>query len=101
MLNQTDLERERYESRRKAQFDENTRLKVAALAIAEAEERGLAKGLEKGLEEGLEKGGPIGAIQLCQQLLGRPVTPSKQLAGLSLEALSKMAEDLKELIRNR
>jgi predicted transposase/invertase (TIGR01784 family) len=71
MLTQTDLERERYEARRKAQLDYNTGLKVARL-----------------------QGQQIGIIHLCERLLNRPETPSEQLAALSMEALTRLAEDL-------
>jgi hypothetical protein len=49
VLSQTDLERERYESRRKAQLDDQTRLKVARL-------EGREEGREEGRQEGIEKG---------------------------------------------
>ena len=45
MLTQTDLERERYEARRKAQLDYNTGLKVARM---EGRVEGLQQGLIKG-----------------------------------------------------
>jgi len=75
MLTQTDLERERYEARRKAQLDINTGLKVARL-------------------EGREEGEKIGMIHLCERLLQRPQTPTEQLAELSLEDLTRLADDL-------
>src|SRR5437016_3296684 len=53
MLTQTDLERERYEARRKAQLDYNTGLKVARM---EGREEGLTDGARKGREEGLTEG---------------------------------------------
>ena len=49
MLTQTDLERERYETRRKAQLDYNTGIKVARM---------------EGRAEAL--------IHLCERLLQRP-----------------------------
>ena len=79
MLTQTDLEREQYEARRKFQLDYNTGIKVARL---------------EGKEEGLEQGQRIGAIQLCQRLLGRSVTPAGELAGLPVEKLARLAEQL-------
>src|SRR5438132_13173652 len=57
MLTQTDLERERYEARRKAQLDENTFVKVARL-------EGRDEGREQGREEGRERGEQIGIIRL-------------------------------------
>lgn len=71
MLTQTDLERERYESRRKAQLDHNTYMKVARL-----------------------EGEKIGIIHHCERLLNRPETPSEQLVGLSLEELTRLADEL-------
>jgi hypothetical protein len=80
MLSQTDMERERYEARRKAQLDYNTGIKVARL-------------------EGLEKGVLIGRIHLCERLLQRPETPTEQLAALSLEDLTHQADELQPLLR--
>jgi hypothetical protein len=65
MLTQTELERERYESRRKGQLDYNTGLKVARM-------EGLEEGLEKGREAGLEKGEMIGVIKFLERQLNRP-----------------------------
>jgi predicted transposase/invertase (TIGR01784 family) len=82
MLTQTDLERERYEARRKAQLDYNTGLKVARL-------EGLEQGLERGRRE--EK---IAVIQFCERLLKRPQTPTDQLEALSLQDLTRLADEL-------
>jgi predicted transposase/invertase (TIGR01784 family) len=71
MLSQTDQERELYEARRKWQLDYNTGLKAARL-----------------------EGVLIGRIQLCEGLLGRPETPTEQLAALSLEELTRRADEL-------
>jgi hypothetical protein len=91
MLKQNEVERERYEARRKALLDYNTGLKVAHMA---GEEIGLVRGLKKGEKMGLEKGEKIGTIHLCERLLNRPETPIENLAGMSLEDLSRMADDL-------
>ncbi len=69
MLTQTDLERERYEARRKAQLDYNTGIKVARM-------------------EGVAEG-QIHLIHFCQRLLHQPETPTEQLTALSLEDLSQ------------
>jgi predicted transposase/invertase (TIGR01784 family) len=82
MLSQTDLERERYEARRKALLDENTRLKVARL-------------------EGLAKGEKIGVIHFLERVLQRPETPTDQLAAVSLEDLERRAEALQAEFRQR
>jgi predicted transposase/invertase (TIGR01784 family) len=83
MLTQTDLERERYEARRKWQMDYNTGLKVARM---------------EGREEGLQRGEKIGTIRLCERLLQRPETPTPQLAQLPLEDLTRLAEDLQDQV---
>ena len=83
MLTQTDLERERYEARRKAQLDQNTLVKVARL-----------EGRTEGRAEGLTEGEHIGVIHLCERLLKRPETPAEKLASLSLEELARLAEEL-------
>jgi predicted transposase/invertase (TIGR01784 family) len=80
MLSQTDLERERYESRRKAQLDHNTGMKVARL-------------------EGIECGEQIGRIHFGERLLHRPETPTEQLAMLSLEELTRRADELQALLQ--
>jgi hypothetical protein len=78
MLTQDHLERERYEARRKAQLDYNTGLKAARL---------------EGQAEG-EKRGFIRIIHLCESWLNRPETPAENLAILSLEDLTRLANDL-------
>jgi predicted transposase/invertase (TIGR01784 family) len=90
MLAQTDVERERYEARRKAQLDYNTGLKVARL---EGLEEGLQKGLEKGLAEGqaTEK---IHTIHLLERKLQQSESPAEQLAQRSLDELSQLVEQL-------
>jgi predicted transposase/invertase (TIGR01784 family) len=75
MLTQSDLERERYEARRKAQSDYNTGMKVARL-------------------EGRAEGEKIGIIHFCERMLNRPQTPTEQLAGLSLDELTRLADEL-------
>jgi hypothetical protein len=79
MLSQTDVERERYEARRKAQLDYNTGLKVARL---------------EGFTEGRVKGEKIGVIHLLERLLHRPETPTDQLAAQPLEDLIRFADEL-------
>jgi predicted transposase/invertase (TIGR01784 family) len=82
MLSQTDIERERYEARRKAQLDYNSGLKGARL---EGEAEGLAKG-------------KIGVIQFCERLLGLTETATERLQSLSLEELTKLADDLQNQV---
>ena len=74
MLTQTDLERERYEARRKVQLDDQTRLKVARLEGREEErQEGRREGREEGREEGRHlgrtEGEKIGAIHSYERLL--------------------------------
>lgn len=88
MLTQTELERERYEARRKAQLDYNTLQKAAHL---EGREVGLAEGLAEGRAEG-----KIGIIRFCERLLNRPETPEEELAALPMEDLTRLAEELQE-----
>lgn len=83
MLTQTDLERERYEARRKAQFDSNTLVKAARL-----------EGREEGLAEGT-----IRIIHLCERLLHRPQTLREELALLPLDELSRRADELQGLLK--
>jgi hypothetical protein len=77
MLSQTDIERERYESRRKAQLDYNSDIKAA------------------------RSEGKIEAIHFCERLLRRPETPAEQLLSLSLEELSKIVNDLQSQVLSR
>ena len=95
MLSQTDIERERYEARRKAQLDYNSGLKGARL---EGEAEGLAKGRAEGKAEGLVKGNKIGAIQVYERLLQQPQTPTDLLQSLSLDELTKLAADLQNQV---
>ncbi len=77
VLTQTDIDRERYEARRKGQLDLETALAAARLE-AEAEARNAL----------------IHVIHRCEQLLQRPETPTEQLACLSMAELSRLAERL-------
>jgi flagellar biosynthesis/type III secretory pathway protein FliH len=103
MLARTDLERERYEARRKAQLDYNTGLKVARLegrqeGIQEGRQEGIQEGRQEGIQEGQTKGEKIGIIHLCESLLNRPETATAQLAALSIEALARLADDLQSQV---
>ncbi len=94
MLTQQDIERERYEARRKAQLDHNSSLNAA-------KQEGFGMGQEKGREEGREEGRVEGQkiaiirnIRFCEHMLNRPVTPTEQLETLPLEELNRLAEEL-------
>jgi predicted transposase/invertase (TIGR01784 family) len=78
MLAQTDVERERYEARRKAQLDYNTGLKVARL-----------EGRQEGRVE--EK---INIIHQYERLLNRQETPEEHLSHLTLEELGHIFDEL-------
>jgi flagellar biosynthesis/type III secretory pathway protein FliH len=85
VLTQTDIERERYEARRKGQLDYETGLKAARL-----------EGREEGREEGQAEARKafIRMVHRSEQLLNRPETPADELARLSLADLSRLAEEL-------
>jgi hypothetical protein len=85
MLTQTDLEREGYEARRKAQLDYNTGLKVARM---------------EGRDEG-EKLGIIQAIHALERLLKRGETARQHLLSLSLEDLIRLTNDLETELHGR
>ena len=78
MLTQTDIERERYEARRKAQHDH-----ISFTGHARRE------------------GKMIGAVQAYEQMLQHPETPEEQLLALSLEDLTRRAEFLKKQALNK
>jgi predicted transposase/invertase (TIGR01784 family) len=90
MLTQDALERERYESRQKAIRDQMGLIEGA-----------LEKGREQGLEQGLERGRLMERVQLCQQLLNRPVTPQDELLRLPVDELRGLAEVLRSELANR
>lgn len=71
MLTQSELDRERYEARRKAQLDYNTGMKIARL-----------------------EGEKIGRIHAFERLLNLPETPTEQLLGLTLDDLTRRADEL-------
>jgi predicted transposase/invertase (TIGR01784 family) len=90
MLTQADLERERYEARRKAQLDHNS-------FVNAARREGLKQGLEEGRQEGrieVQRQEKIGLIHFCERLLNRPQTPADQLTRVPLDDLIKLAEKL-------
>jgi predicted transposase/invertase (TIGR01784 family) len=98
MLSQAEIERERYEARWKAQLDHNSLMGYVNSAERKAE-KAEKIGLEKGEKIGLEKGEKIGTIHFCERLLERPETPTEQLAALSLAELSRLAEELRNLVK--
>jgi len=88
VLTQTDIERERYEARRKGQLDHDTSLRAARL-----------EGLEEGQAEARDS--MIHMIHFCEQLLHRPESPAEQLARSSLDELRRLAADLESQVRQQ
>jgi hypothetical protein len=78
MLTQTDIERERYEARRKAQLDYNSGMNFART-----------------------QGEMIGAIHAYEHMLEQVETPTDQLLALSRENLARLAEELKTKASSR
>jgi len=93
MLTQSDLERERYEARRKAQLDQNSFLDDVECLREEIRQAAREVGRQQGRRE--EKTGFIG---FCERLLNRPQTPMEQLAALSLEDLTRLADELQKQV---
>jgi flagellar biosynthesis/type III secretory pathway protein FliH len=91
MLSPADEERERCESRRKAQLDYNTAMRVAHM---EDYRDGRMEGYREGRVEGYREGLKIGMIHVGELMLKRPETPTEQLLTLSMDDLSRLAEDL-------
>ncbi|HVA44812.1 MAG TPA: Rpn family recombination-promoting nuclease/putative transposase [Pirellulales bacterium] len=94
MITQTELERERYESRLKAQRD-------FYAALEDATEKGLSEGREKGIAEGREQGrqegraeGQIARIHSFQRLLHRDLTAIEKLQSLPPQELDSLAARL-------
>ena len=80
MLTQSDIERERYERQLKNQFDRNSWEWHA----------------QRREKIGQEIRKQIGMIRVCEDILQRQETPEEQLLALSLEDLTRLAEDLKK-----
>jgi predicted transposase/invertase (TIGR01784 family) len=114
MLNQNEIERQRYLSRRKAERDEATYRNIEGArkhAYEEGREEGLEEGLKEGLKEGHKEGhkeglkeghteglkeGLIRPIQLTQRLLKQAVTSKEELLRLSVEELTRLADQLEQ-----
>lgn len=80
VMTQSDLERERYEARRKLQHDQITLLLAA-------EQRGRAEGRAEG---------DVARIHLCQRLLKRRLTPSEELLAMPAEQRQRLADELEK-----
>jgi predicted transposase/invertase (TIGR01784 family) len=90
MLTQSDLERERYQARLKAERD---RVMLTEGIRAET--------WEQALGQGLEQGQLLGRIHLCQHLLKLPLTPSAELLSLPLSELQTRAAALEGQLEKR
>lgn len=86
MLTQSDIDRERYEARRKAQHDH-----ISFMGHARRE----------GQKIGQEIGKMVGAIQAYEQMLHQPETPEEQLLALPMEELTRRAEALRNQALNK
>lgn len=78
MLTQSDLERERYEARVKWERDQKSRLSSAETF-----------------------GEVLGRIHLCERRLNRPLTAKEDLRGLTLEELTRRADELERELEGR
>ena len=95
MLKQSDLERERYEARVKAERD-----RVSSLLAAE--QRGEKRGEERGEKRGEERATQrelIERVHLCQDVLKRPRTAPETLLALPLAELRALADQLAAELR--
>ena len=91
IMNQTNLERERYLARQKAQRDELWKENWYKRQHTE----GLEKGRQEGRQEGLVVGEIIGEIRMCQSLLSLTPEAREVLAELPESQLSRKLEELK------
>jgi len=101
MLKQSDIERERYEARVKAERD-----RVSSLLAAEqrGEERGEKRGEERGEKRGEERATQrelIERVQIFQDLLKRPRTAAETLLALPLGDLRGLANQLEAELRRQ
>jgi hypothetical protein len=59
------------------------------------------EGREEGRTEGHSEGEKIGLIHAFERLLNRPETPTEQLTRLSLDDLTRLADDLQAQLSER
>ena len=91
MFAQTEVERQRYEARRKLQLDYTTAINAAK---QEGEAIGEQRGEQRGEERGEQRGQLIGIIRTCETILRIPQTQTSELSGLPIEQLEQRANDL-------
>ena len=106
MISRSPEDRQFYDARQKFIHDEEGRLLAARQegreeGLEEGLERGLERGLEEGREEGRQEGSLIGKIQLLQQILSEPESPTDSLARRSLQELASLHDDLQRRLRER
>ncbi len=122
MLTPEELEYWRNEARRKAQLDHNSALGEIKRAYLEgfaegfgsetlrgqltpdelAYVEGYAQGFAKGYADSHAKWDKIGMIYVLERLLKLPQTPTEQLAGQTLEDLTRLANELEaRLVKSR
>ena len=87
-MSQSEIERERYESRLMAKRDMEQFEYDATHA--------LEKGIKQGMKEGMARGGLHGEIRGIQRAFGQPVTPDEELEKLSLDDLKLLVERLSQ-----
>ncbi len=111
MLTQDGMQREIYEAREKARRDAED-WRSALQRARESAQEGYAKGREEGREEGHEEGRQegrqegrlegrelgmwIGRIRSYEELLKRPPKPDAELASMTVDEMSELAERLRD-----
>ncbi|NOX53520.1 MAG: hypothetical protein GXP27_03615 [Planctomycetes bacterium] len=95
-----------YDRREKAQRDyqwaiESARREGLEKGVEIGLEKGREEGVQIGLEKGQERGVLIGKIQLLEQLLGEPPTPTDRLSQRSLDELNSLLAGLQGRLRSR
>ncbi|EIP97692.1 hypothetical protein OpiT1DRAFT_02139 [Opitutaceae bacterium TAV1] len=82
----------------KVAYFESETVKHTAMTIAQ---RLRQEGREEGRVEGIERGELLGRIQVLQEILGKKVTPRKNLIGKPLAELNALLERLRSEHRSR
>jgi len=100
-ISQSELERQRYLERQRAEQDAASLAEDARVAHQVGFDEGLEQGIEKGIEQGIEKGIQIGRIKLLQQLLEQPETSNEELSRLPEQQLGQLEESLKQQLRGK
>jgi predicted transposase/invertase (TIGR01784 family) len=100
MLTHDELERERYEARRKKLLDETSVRNEYQRGMQRAHEQGLEHGLQQGLEKGRAEV-LISKIHFAQKLLNQPLTPTEELQNEPADELRSKAEYLEQQVLSR